>query len=102
LGKQKPIAEGRRWVVKLFGCSSWIQHPIASVILMTALCHPAVRAGMAARWGVQFKLAMKVFIRSNLWDQSNAPASPVNGLIAGLAARPAIVAAFVRTRRLSI
>jgi hypothetical protein len=38
---------------------------------------------MAARWGVHFKLAMKVFIRSKTREQSNPPAPAVNGFLPG-------------------
>jgi hypothetical protein len=40
----------------------WNQPSIASVNLVTALCHHAARIGWAARRGMQFILAMIVFI----------------------------------------
>jgi hypothetical protein len=55
-----------------------VQSPIAGVILVTTSCRHAAQIGRAARLGVQFQLAMKVFIRSKSWGQFNAPAFRVN------------------------
>ena len=37
---------------------SGFNSPVANIILVMTLCHPAARIGRAARSGVQFQLAM--------------------------------------------